>query len=447
MPSYYEADSPLWDQLVLRLDEHQLSYERTLLLQQQTQKHQQHKQKRSASQPPPPTLKLSPPPPPPPSPLPPVPVVDDRTRNSRRESTQSFKTDVPWTRKAFARLLFMDNADFRKFASAFVMTDPFTLNALRFHAAYSDLCTDMSDALGDAYQLALPRHTAPSFGIARFLSPICPRPTAPPLSVPTHLVPRFRTLWNTYLNDCDANSQTYLATSLRSEERAALRLAINGAGGAGGDRVWCGVLDESVAKILEDVYRGAFAAFVERYGYSPLQHVADARDGYDDKQDSVVSSSPPTARRTSSGLRISTQQQQQPQPPHAVYHHYDHYPSPATTPSSVVSSSPQLRYSSSRRDSIYSDTMMPTSPSRASTTAMPAVPPRASSLRPPPVWAVSTTITNGTTSTSRHSSARSSSAGARKLSPVYAAPTTTAIQDIVQRDSGVSVGSSRTGKR
>ncbi|KAJ3170548.1 hypothetical protein HDU88_008449 [Geranomyces variabilis] len=418
MPSYYEADSPLWDQLVLRLDEHQLSYERTLLL--QTQKHQQHKQKRSASQPPP---------------APPAPKS-----SSPRESSPGFKTDVPWTRKAFARLLFMDNADFRKFASAFVMTDPFTLNALRFHAAYSDLCTDMSDALGDAYQLALPRHTAPSFGIARFLSPIlCPRPTAPPLSVPTHLVPRFRTLWNTYLNDSNANSQTYLATSLRSDERAALRLAITaGAGGAGGDRVWCGVLDESVAKILEDVYRGAFAAFVERYGYSPLQRVADAQDGYDE-QDSVLSSSPPASRRSSSGLRTSTQQQ----PPPAVYHHnaaHHHYPSPATTPSSVVSSPPQLRYSSSRRDSIYSDTMM-TSPSRASTMAMPAVPPRASSLRPPPVWAVSST--NGTTtSTARHSSARSSSAGARK--PVYAA--TTAAQDVVQRDSGVSVGSSRTGK-
>ncbi|KAJ3152150.1 hypothetical protein HDU89_001368 [Geranomyces variabilis] len=445
MPSYYEADSPLWDQLVLRLDEHQLSYERTLLLQTQKHHQQQHKQKRSASQPPPPPPPKSSPPPPP-SPPPPVTVVADRTRNNRRESSQSFKTDVPWTRKAFARLLFMDNADFRKFASAFVMTDPFTLNALRFHAAYSDLCTDMSDALGDAYQLALPRHTAPSFGIARFLSPICPRPTAPPLSVPTHLVPRFRTLWNTYLDDRDANSQTYLATSLRSDERAALRLAINGAGAGGGDRVWCGVLDESVAKILEDVYRGAFAAFVERYGCLPLQRVADARDGYDDEQDSVVSSSPPAARRSSSVLRISTQQQQQQQqPPHAVYHQYDHYPSPATTPSSVVSSPPQLRYSS-RRDSIYSDTMM-TSPSRASTTAMPPVPPRASSLRPPPVWAVSST-TNGTaTSTARYSSARSSSAGARKLSPVYAATTTTAAQDIVQRDSGVSVGSSRTGKR
>ncbi|KAJ3182330.1 hypothetical protein HDU87_008493 [Geranomyces variabilis] len=418
MPSYHEADSPLWDQLVLRLDEDQLSYERSLL--HNTQKQQQ--QKRSASQPPPPK-----------SPPPPLPPAVDRTRKrvSSSSSSSSFKTDVPWTRKAFARLLFMDDADFRKFASGFVMPDPFTLNALRFHAAYSDLCTDMSDALGDAYQLALPRHTAPSFGIARFLSPICPPPTAPPLSVPTHLVPRFRNLWNTYLNDTNTNSQTYLATSLRSDERAALRLAISA------ERIWCGVLDESVAKILEDVYRGAFAAFVERYGCSPLQRVAN--NGYGADSESLLAS--PTARRRSALLKISTTGTQ----PHSVthYHHPDavfHYPSPASTPTSSVSP-PQLRYSS-RRDSIYSDTMMTTSPSRASM-AMPAVPPRASSLRPPPVWAVSSS-----SSSSRESSARSSSAGARRQQHSHSPPahvSTISTLDVVQRDSGVSVGS-RTRK-
>ncbi|KAI8818642.1 uncharacterized protein EV422DRAFT_176015 [Fimicolochytrium jonesii] len=303
--------------------------------------------------------------------------------------------EISWTRNCFVRMLFSDEASFKAFLE-FLKSDSITLNALRFHTAYTDLVVALANSLPRKYREGLPRNTIPTYGIGRFISPELP-PTAPPLAVPSSLIGRVRKIWEKYLGDPDLPSS--LSVWLPYDCRVSVAVAINAK-----DAVWCGVLDESVARILERVYTGQYKAFVNsRHSFQPQYPTPETSPLMADAR---LPTSPP--------------------------------------PPSVISSSRML----SSRASLYSNTSTPLSPTdrreRFDSVATPRafapqVRARSSSLRPPPKWAVCTqkgsTLPHGSPASQQRSSSAVPAGRVNRHTapPMQSRPET-------PRDSAISVG-------
>ncbi|KAI8914965.1 hypothetical protein DFJ77DRAFT_548953 [Powellomyces hirtus] len=364
MPRDMDSDCPLWEQLQLRMSDDQLSIE--------CARHEADRNK-----------------------------IRQTDKYRFKDNDDAWQNADPWsndssshtlcTRKAFVRTLFTDDEEFRKFAGH-IKNDPFTVNTLRFHSAYTDLMLDLADCLPSYYRDSLPRDKIPTYGIARFLSPLCP-PTAPPVSIPHSLLPRFRSLWQKYLKD--AERPTFLGGHLSHTDRVSLAVAM------GGEKLWAGIMDECTSKLLELVYRGGFMSYATKQG-SRRSRSLDKR---------MDEANAHAHRRTDRVDSI--------------------YPTPNSSPLPVREShtSPSRpRYS---RSSIYSDCRSPQSRPLSN---VPSISARSSSLRPPPAWAVSSTAQRASLSVS-------------PIPRVSFAKTPHSPGEEDPRDSGISVGSHRSRRR
>ncbi|TPX63859.1 hypothetical protein SpCBS45565_g06300 [Spizellomyces sp. 'palustris'] len=163
-----------------------------------------------------------------------------------RERPKEFH--VVWTRRVFVKVLFEQEEIFARF-SEFCKFDTTTYHALRFHSAYTHVLRHLTERLPPSYRLSLSHAT---FAISRFLSPDAP--PAPSLSFPSKFVPHIHKLWATYV--AHSWDDTHLGMWIPGHVR--MNIAI----GMSKEKIWCGILDECVAWVLEAIFMGAFRRFV-----------------------------------------------------------------------------------------------------------------------------------------------------------------------------------------
>lgn len=173
------------------------------------------------------------------------------TKRTKRNTvaTNTWVEELTWSRQTLVNIL-TNEQSFKKF-SDFCKADHKAHHALRFYTAYNDLILCMSDQLATSYRLSLRRATTPTYAVAQFLSQ---PPIAPGISIPTSLVPKFKALWEKYLKN--RWRECYVGDWLPGQTRMNMAVALTG------NKVWCGVLDECAARILERLYKETLKEYI-----------------------------------------------------------------------------------------------------------------------------------------------------------------------------------------